>query len=71
MGISGKGLITSLGLKFKSRPNKYKKASYAIGNVIQDDLSNIIREFDKLPYKRNYRRRYKSEPTDRYFYLER
>ena len=27
VGISGKGLITSLGIKFKARPKKYKKAS--------------------------------------------
>ena len=28
--ISGKGLITSLGFKSKVRPQKYKKAGYAI-----------------------------------------
>ena len=33
LGRSGKGLITSLGLKAKARPHKYKKARYAIGNV--------------------------------------
>ena len=33
LGISGKGLITSLGLKAKTRPYKYKKARYAIGNA--------------------------------------
>ena len=27
VGKSGKGLITSLGIKFKARPKKYKKAS--------------------------------------------
>ena len=51
LGRSGNGLITSLGLNAKARPNKYKKARYAIGNVIRKDLSNIIRDFDKLPYK--------------------
>ena len=44
-GRSGKGLITSLGIKAKSRPNKYKNARYAIGNFSKKDLSNIIREF--------------------------
>ena len=43
LGISGKGLITSLGIKAKFRPNKYLKARYAIVNVGMKDLSNIIR----------------------------
>ena len=33
LGRSGKRLITSLGLKSKTSPNKYKKARYVIGNV--------------------------------------
>ena len=45
LGISGKGLITSLGLKAKSRPKKYKKSRYAIRNISMRELSNIIREF--------------------------
>ena len=32
LGISGKGLITSLYLKAEARPKKCKKARYAIGN---------------------------------------
>ena len=39
---SGKGLITSLGLMAKVRPQKYKKLMYAIKNVITKDLSKII-----------------------------
>ena len=62
--ISGKGLIIFLGLKAKERPNKYKKAKYAIGNVSMKDHSNIIREFEKLTYNRYERRRPKHEPTD-------
>ena len=46
--ISGKGLVTSLALKTKARPKKYKKARYAIGNVSMKDLSNKIKEFEKL-----------------------
>ena len=45
---SGKGLITSLGFKTKSRSQKYKKASYAIGNVSEKDLLKIIKEFEKI-----------------------
>ena len=37
-GRSGKGLITSLGLKAKVGSHKYKKARYAIGNVSKEDL---------------------------------
>ena len=49
-------LITSLVLKAKARPKKYKKERYAIGNVSKKDPSNIIREFDKLPYVGQYPR---------------
>ena len=38
LGRSVKGLITYLGLKSKARPNKYKKARYAITNVSVKDL---------------------------------
>ena len=51
MGISGKGLITSLGINDKAGLNKYKKARYDIGNVSMKYLSKIIREFENLPYK--------------------
>ena len=46
--ISRQGLVTALDLKTKARTKKYKKARYAIGDVIIKDLSNIIKEFDKL-----------------------
>ena len=69
LGRSGKGLITSLGLKAKTRPNKYKKARYAIVNFSKNDLSNIIREFEILPYEIYERKRPKHDPTDSYFYL--
>ena len=46
---SGERLITSLGFKARVRPQKYKKAMYAIGNVSKKDLLEIIREFEKLP----------------------
>ena len=35
------------------------------------DLSKIIREFEKLPYKIYEMSRPKHEPTDSYFYLAR
>ena len=64
-------MITSLGLQAKIRPQKYKKAWYAIGNVSKKGLSKIFREFEKfekLPYDK---KRPKHEPTDSYFYLSR
>ena len=39
------GLITYLGLKRNVRSNKFKKARYAINNVIMKDLSKFIKEF--------------------------
>ena len=51
LGRSGKGLITYLVFKTKARSNKYKKARYAIKYVGKKDLSEIIREFEKLPMK--------------------
>ena len=50
LGRSGKGLITSMGIKDKTRPHKYKNSRYSIGNVSKKDLLKIIREFEKLPY---------------------
>ena len=64
-------MITSLGLKAKTRPNKYKKARYAIRNFNKKDLSNIISEFEKLPYESYDKKRPKHESTDSYFYLAR
>ena len=49
---SGKGSITSPGLKTNVRLKKYKKERYAISNVSMKDISNIIKEFEKLSYKR-------------------
>ena len=69
--ISGKGLITSLGLKYKKRLNKYKEERYSIRNVSKKELSNIIREFEKLPYESYEKNRPKHEPTESYFYLAR
>ena len=42
---------------------------YAIGNVSKKDLSNIIKDFEKLPYEIYEKDRPKHEPTDSYFYL--
>ena len=71
LGRSGNVLITSLGIKAKSRPKKYKKEMYAIINFSKKDLSQIIREFEKSPYESYERNRTKHEPTESYFYLER
>ena len=48
LGKSGKGLVTALAIKTIARSKKYKMARYAIGNVSMKDLSNIIKEFEKL-----------------------
>ena len=48
MEESGKGLVTALALKTKAGSKNNKKARYAIGNVSMKDLSNKIKEFEKL-----------------------
>ena len=48
LGILGKGFITSLDLKSKKSPNKYKKERRAIGNSSMKNLSKNIREFEKF-----------------------
>ena len=64
-----KGLITSIGFKDKVQPHNYKKSRYSIRNARKKYLSNIIREFEKLPYKSYEKKSPKHEPTDSYFYL--
>ena len=64
LGRSGKGLITSLGIKPKARPNKYKTGGYAIRNESKKDLSKIIIEFEKLPYESYEKNRPKHHPTN-------
>ena len=39
------------GSQGQSNAKEIKKARYAIGKVSMEDLSKIIREFEKLPYK--------------------
>ena len=70
LGGSGKGLITSLGIKAKATPKKHKKARYAIINASKKDLLKIMREFDKLPHKIYEGSRAKHQPTDISVYLE-
>ena len=68
---SGKGLITSLGFKIKARSQIFKKARHAIGKVSENDISKIIRKFEKiekLPYEK---KRPKHERTESNFYLTR
>ena len=45
---SRKWVVTALALNTKARSNIYKKARYAIGNISMKDLSNNIKEFEKL-----------------------
>ena len=71
MGRSGKGVVTALALKTKVTSPKYKKARYAIGNVSDEDLSKIIKKFEKIgkpPYEKKMP---KHESTPSYFHLVR
>ena len=44
-------------------PKKFKNARHAIGNVSMKEILNIIRDFEKSPYKSYERKRPKNEPT--------
>ena len=68
---SGKGLITSHGLKAKKSPKEYKKARCAIINVNKKYPSKIIREFEKFLYEGYEKKRPKHDPNDSYFYTAR
>ena len=60
---SGKGLVTALDLKTIDGSQKYKKARYVIGNFSMKDLSNIIKEFEKIVKVPYVKRIPKYEPT--------
>ena len=60
-----------MGFKTKARSRNYKKARYAIGNVSNKDLSNIIKEFQKIEELTCEKKKPKHDPTDSYFYLAR
>ena len=71
LGRPGKGLINSLGFKTIVRSNKDKKARYAITNASIKDILNMIKDFERLPYKGYESNRPKHELTNSYFYLVR
>ena len=58
------GLITSMGIKIIVRSKKRKKAVCAITHVSRKDISNIIKYFEKFPYKGYVQNSPKHEPTD-------
>ena len=62
-------MVTALYLKTKVRSKQYKKARYAIGNISMKDLSNIIKEFEKIVKVPYVKRIPKHEPTSSYYHL--
>ena len=71
LGRSGKELVTALAFKTKLRSQKYKKARYAIVNASMKDLSNIIKELEKIVKVLYVKRTPKHEPTSSYYHLVR
>ena len=65
------GTVSTCMIHVYLQPNKYEKERYAIRNASMKDLSKIIRDFEKFPYKVYERRSPKYDPTDSYFYLAR
>ena len=66
--ISGKGLITSLGIKNIRRSKKKKKSSYANTTVSLKDISKIINQFEGFHFEGFVRKSYKHVPNESYFY---
>ena len=71
LGRSRKELVTAQYLKTKVGSQKYKKARYAIGNVSMKDLSNIIKEYEKIFNVPYVKRIPKHAPTSSYYHLVR
>ena len=71
LGRLGKGLITSLVLNTNVVAKKIEKKRYSITNIIMRDISKIIQDFEKLPYKGSMRKSPKHEHTDICSYLAR
>ena len=61
--ISGKGLVNAMAFNTKVRFAKIQKTRYAIGNVSKKDLSNIIKEFEKIGKLHYDKKRPKHEPN--------
>ena len=66
---SGKWLLTALALKTEDISTKYKKARYAIRNVSMKDLSNKIKDFEKIVKVPHLKKTPKHKPTLSYFHL--
>ena len=71
LGRSGKGLVTALAFNTKVRLQEYKKSRYAIRNVSEKELSEIIKEFEKIGRVPYVKRIPKHDPTFSYFHLVR
>ena len=71
IGETRKGVGNRSGYQEKSKVKKYKKARYAIVNVSMKDLSNIIKEFEKIVKVPYVKRIPKHEPTSSYYHLVR
>ena len=69
MEESGKWLVTALALKSKARLKIYKKSWYAIGNVSMKELSNKIKEFEKIVKVPYLKWTPKHEPTSSYSHI--
>ena len=64
-----KGVDYLSGYQGQCKTKEIKKARYGIVNVSMNNLSKIIREFEKLPYEGYERKRPEHELTDSYFYV--
>ena len=68
IGISGKGMNTSLALRTKS-PNKKQKARISITGINNQDFRNFLKRFNNSPCLGYKLKHVNNEPTQDYFFL--
>ena len=68
MGISGKGLTTSLDISTKSSNNK-QKARFAITDIANQDFRKLLKKFNNLPYIGYKSKQVHNEPSEAYLFL--
>ena len=68
MGISGKGLNTSMTIRTK-RPDKKQKRKTTINIINNQYFRKLLKEFKNSPYLGHKKKKVHNEPTEAYFFL--
>ena len=68
MGRLGKGMTASLTISTKM-PNNKQKARFAINDITNQVLGNLIKKFNNSPNLSYNNKKVQNEPTETYFLL--